>query len=181
MTARAALAQLAAWGAFAAFVGYFSSAPPYQALAADRALVKLSLSHAGERRHACRERTPEELARLAPNMRAQLDCPRERSDLRVELEMDGSTIASVHARAAGLRRDLPATVYRRIEVPAGSHTFRARLADDAGGEFRHRAEKQVTLAPGGLLVVDFAASRGGFVFLHREAPGIAAVERGAAR
>ena len=162
------LGQALAWAAFAAVIGYFSASPPYRALGPDRALVKLSLSHAGERRQACRERTPEELAKLAPNMRAKLDCPRERSDVRVELEMDGQAIASVTARPGGFQRDLPATIYRRIDVPAGAHTFTARLADDAGGEFRHRAEKRVVLAPGGVLVVDFAASRGGFVFLHRE-------------
>ena len=32
---------------------------------------------------------PEELAKLAPNMRTPMDCPRERSPVRVRLELDG--------------------------------------------------------------------------------------------
>jgi hypothetical protein len=65
-----------------------------------------------------------------------------------------------------LRRDLPSTIYRRIEIPAGRHTFRARLADTATGEFRHQGEATVDLAPGRVLVVDFVASKGGFLFAH---------------
>jgi hypothetical protein len=152
--------------AFAAFVGYFASAPPYRHLEPGEAVVKLSLSHAGALKQPCRQRSPEELAKLAPNMRAQLDCPRERSDVRVQLEMDGRALANVSARPAGLRNDLPSTIYRRFEVPGGRHTFRARLADTAGGEFRHQAEVTLDLAPGGVLVVDFIASKGGFLFTH---------------
>ncbi len=159
------LLQVPAYAAFAAFIGYFSSAPAYHHLAPDRAVVKLSFSHAGERKVACRQRTAEELAKLAPNMRAQLDCPRERSDVRVQIEMDGQVIYRIDTRPSGLRNDLPSTVYRRFEVPAGRHTFRTQLADTADGAFRHRGEATVDLAPGRVMVIDFNASKGGFIFL----------------
>jgi hypothetical protein len=161
---RSILAQVPAYALFAAFIGYFSSAPPYRALAPGAAVVKLSFTHAGERRQECRERTPEELAKLAPNMRAKLDCPRERSDVRVEVEMDGEPLFRVEARGAGLRHDLPSTVYRRREIPAGAHTFRARLADGPDGAFRHERVQRVELAPGRVLVIDFIAAAGGFQF-----------------
>ena len=164
MNWRSILLQVPAYAAFAAFIGYFSSAPPYRHLAPDRAVVKLSLVHAGERMQECRSRTPEELAKLAPNMRAALDCPRERSDVKVEVEMDGAVIFRTAGHASGVRRDLPTTVYRRLEVPAGRHTFRARLADTASGEFRHHGEANVDLTPGRVLVIDFVAGRGGFLF-----------------
>ncbi len=164
MSWRRVLLQVPAYALFAAFIGYFSSAPPYRQLAPDRAVVKLSVSHAGERKAECRQRTPEELAKLAPNMRAQLDCPRERSDLRVELDMDGEPLFRIAARPSGMRNDLPSAVFRRAEIPAGRHTFRARLADTASGEFRHHGESTVELAPGRVLVVDFIGSKGGFRF-----------------
>lgn len=164
MNWRSILVQVPAYAAFAAFVGYFSSSPHYRHLAPDRALVKLSFSHAGERIVACRTRSPEELAKLAPNMRALQDCPRERSDVKVEVEMDGEVIYRISQRPSGLRHDLPTTVYRRLEIPAGRHAFRVRLADTAGGEFRHHAETTVDIAPGRVLVIDFIASRGGFLF-----------------
>ena len=45
--------------------------------ARDEQLLKLSLSHAGARKEACHQRSAEELAKLAPNMRAPSVCPRE--------------------------------------------------------------------------------------------------------
>ena len=170
MSWRSVLLQLPAYAAFAAFIGYFSAAPPYRHLEPGRAVVKLSFSHAGERKEECRERTAEELAKLAPNMRAKLDCPRERSDVKVEVEMDGAVIFRTAGRASGLRHDLPTSVYRRLEVPAGRHVFRARLADTASGEYRHQGEASVDLAPGRILVIDFNAGLGGFLFHHSPAP-----------
>ena len=162
---RALLLQVPAYAAFVAFVGYFSASPPYRHLEPGRAVVKLAFSHAGSRKVECRSRSPEELAKLAPNMRAQLDCPRERSDVRVELEMDGAVIFRVSRRPAGLRNDLASTVYRRLEIPAGRHTFRARLADTADGAFRHQSEATLDVPAGRVVVIDFVPSRGGFVFL----------------
>ena len=164
MNWRGVLLQVPAYAAFAAFIGYFSTSPPYHPLEPGRAVVKLSFSHAGERKVECRTRSADELAKMAPNMRALQDCPRERSDVTVEVEMDGAVIFRITERPSGLRRDLPTTVYRRLEVPAGRHTFRARLADTASGEFRHHGESMVDIAPGRVLVIDFVASSGGFLF-----------------
>ena len=166
MNWKAIVLQVPAYAAFVAFVGYFSSAPPYRHLAPDRSVVKLAFSHAGELKVPCRERSAEELAKLAPNMRAKMDCPRERSDVAVEVQMDGAVIFRAAQRPSGLRHDLPATVYRRLEVPAGTHLFSARMADDASGEFRHRGEASVSLPPGRVLVIDFDPSAGGFQFRH---------------
>jgi hypothetical protein len=161
---RPVLLQVPAYAAFAAFVGYFSSAPAYRGLDPGMAVIKVSLIHAGEPKHACRERTPAELAELAPNMRALLECPRERSDVKVEVEMDGRVLYRISAPPSGLRHDLPSAVYRRLDVPAGRHVFRARLADTADGAFRHEGRATVDLPPGRVLVIDYAASRGGFDF-----------------
>ena len=164
MSWRAILLQIPAYAAFVAFVGYFSASPPYRHLAPGRAVVKLSFSHAGSHKVECRTRSAEELAKLAPNMRAQLDCPRERSDVRVELEMDGHVIYRASRRPAGLRHDLPTTMYHRLEIPAGRHSFRARLADTADGAWRHHGEAALEVAAGRVVVIDFDASRGGFAF-----------------
>jgi hypothetical protein len=156
--------QAIAYVAFVAFVGYFSSAPPYEHLAADQAVVKLSLQHAGQRKEPCRERTAEELAKLAPNMRAASVCPRERANVAVQVTMDGRPLFDVVAPPTGLSKDGASTVYRRIEVPAGEHRFVARLADTADGKVGHTAERAIDLRPGRVLVIDFDAKAGGWVF-----------------
>jgi hypothetical protein len=156
--------QLALYAPLMAIIGYFSSQPQFAPIADDEALVRLSIVHAAERKEPCRERTPQELAKLAPNMRAALDCPRERSPLLVELELDGKVVFRREVQPSGLQRDGAAAVYQRLPVPAGTYVVVARLRDRAQGDFNYVRRESVVLAPGSALLVDFAAARGGFEF-----------------
>lgn len=158
--------QALAYAAFAAFIGYFSTAPAYRQLADNEAVVKLSFSHSAQLRQACRERSEAELAKLAPNMRNKLDCPRERANVMIELDMDGKPLYRIDTPPSGLRKDGAATVYRRFAIPAGAHQFAARLADGPDGMINHRHEASINLAPGQVLIVDFLTGSGGFVFTH---------------
>ncbi len=157
--------QLLAYAAFAAVIGYFSTAPAYRQLADDEAVVKLSFSHSAQLKQACRERSPAELAKLAPNMRTARDCPRERAVVSVELDMDGKPLYRIDTPPTGLHGDGAATVYRRLAIPAGRHVFRARLADGPDREFTFRRDATIDLAPGQVLIVDFHAASDGFVFI----------------
>ena len=156
--------QVLLYGAFAATLGYLSTSPAFEPLPPGHALVRLSLNHAGQRKFACRTRTPEELAKLAPNMRAAEDCPRERAPVLVKVEMDGKPVADIVARPAGLSRDGASVAYRRIPVLAGEHRVRVALADDAAGTFDRVREETVRLEPGRVLVIDFEPGKGGIVF-----------------
>jgi hypothetical protein len=156
--------QLLLYVAFGAALGYFSSYPVYEVMPPDQALVRLSFSHGAKPIAPCRERTDEELAKLAPNMRVKLVCPRERSPVKVEIEMDGKLLYDIVAPPAGIRRDGASTVYRRLPVPAGRHEFKARLSDTPDGRFGYSAAEVVELAPGRVLLIDFNAGQGGFLF-----------------
>ena len=156
--------QVLAYAAFAAVIGYFSSEPSYRLRGDNEAVIKLSFSHSAQLVQVCRERSESELAKLAPNMRTKLDCPRERAVVAVELDMDGKPLYRIHTQPAGLHKDGAATVYRRLEIPAGHHQFRARLADGPDGVFNFVRDVGIDLAPGQVLIVDFSASGGGFVF-----------------
>jgi hypothetical protein len=157
-------AQFVLYVAFGVAIAWFSRYPVFHALPSDQALVRLSFSHGAKPKSPCRTRTPEELAKLAPNMRLAEDCPRERSPIKMQLEMDGKLLYEIVAPPTGLARDGAATVYRRLPVPAGTHRFRVRLADGPDGAFVHDVEKTVELAAGSALLIDFQASQGGFVF-----------------
>jgi hypothetical protein len=157
-------AQLVLYVPLLALIGYFSTQPRFVVLPEGEALVLLSLSHAGNRVQECRQRTAEELAKLAPNMRAAQDCPRERTPVSVELEIDGRPLFQVESRPAGLRRDGASTVYRRATVPAGRHRIVARLRDRIGGGFNYVKEETIDIPAGASLVIDFHASQGGFQF-----------------
>lgn len=157
-------AQLALYVPLMALIGYFSSQPRFSALGADQALVRLSFIHAAERREACRKRSPEELAKLAPNMRAALDCPRERANVVVELEIDGELALRREVPPTGLKKDGAAAVYHRLPVPAGRHRIVARLRDRPGEGFDYASDVTLELAPGAALLIDFSKAQGGFVF-----------------
>jgi hypothetical protein len=153
------LGQALLYGAFALFIGVFSSWPPYRHLAPDQALIKLSFSHTGKPVSDCRAQTPEELAKLPPNMRAPLRCPRERSSIVVELDVDGRTALRHSAKPSGLSKDGASSVYHRVQVDAGEHRIAVRLRDDVrSAGFNHQREATVTLKAAQILVIDFDTS-----------------------
>lgn len=157
-------AQLALYVPLMALIGYFSTHPPYSTLGDDEALLRLSFIHAAQRSAPCRERSPAELAKLAPNMRAALECPRERAPLHIELEVDGEVVLRRVVQPSGIQRDGNATVYHRMPLPAGWHRIVARLRDRPGEGFNFVREETLELRPGAALLIDFSASHGGFLF-----------------
>jgi hypothetical protein len=158
------LAQLALYVPLMALIAYFSSSPRYSPIEEDEALLRLSFIHAAQRKEPCRKRTEEELAKLAPNMRAAEVCPRERADILVELDVNGATVLSRALAPSGLKRDGNAAFYHRLPVPAGRHEVAVRLRDRPGEGFDFERRETVDLAPGRVLLIDFAAERGGFDF-----------------
>jgi hypothetical protein len=157
-------AQLALYVPLMVLIGYFSAAPKFSPIGESEALLRLSFIHAAQRKAPCRERSAEELAKLAPNMRAALDCPRERAPLLVELELDGKLVLRREVPPAGIKGDGNATVYHRLPLPAGKHRIAVRLRDRPGEGFNYAREETVELAPGRVLLIDFVAAQGGFLF-----------------
>ena len=163
---RAWAGQALLYGLFALVIGVFSHAPTYRHLAPDMALIKLSLVHAGKTVGDCRVQTVEELAKLPPNMRAPTRCPRERSPVTVELDIDGQAAVRAVAPPSGLSRDGASALYRRLPVPAGERLIQVRLRDDQrAGSAVYTLNRRVTLAPAQVLVIDFDAERGA-ITLH---------------
>lgn len=160
------IGQFIAYALFALVVGYFATQPAYTHLDPDKALIKLSFSHAGAHRQECRQLTQEELNRLPPNMRRPMDCPRERRPLLVELELDGEILYRDELPPSGLAGDGASTAYRKFPVAAGSHQLVARLRDSRREEgFDYVKSAEVTLAPQQNFVIDFRPEFGGFLFL----------------
>ncbi|OGI67332.1 MAG: hypothetical protein A2W18_15385 [Candidatus Muproteobacteria bacterium RBG_16_60_9] len=161
----AVIGQLLAYGAFMALVGYFSVAPAYTPFDPNLALLKLSFRHTGPTKVECRRRTPEEIAKLAPNMRRSLDCPRERLPVAVELELDGRRLYAASIAPSGVWKDGHSNSYVTFAVTAGRHRLTTRLRDSRRTEgFDHERSAEIELAPRQVFVVDFRADKGGFLF-----------------
>ena len=154
--------QAALYALFAAAVGYFSASPRYQHLQPDQALLRLSFSHSGKLKADCRRRTPEELAKLPANMRAPLDCPRERSPVIARVELDGTELVHETFAPSGLSRDGASTGYRRVPIAAGRHRVRAQFNDDVRASgFRYESDRVIDATAGQVVLIDFAPERGG--------------------
>ena len=152
------------WIAMGLVIAYFSNAPSYTHLAADQALIKLSFVHGANRVGECRRRTAEELAKLAPNMRRPLDCPRERLPVLVELEVDDDLYYRASLTPTGLSSDGPARVYQRFPVPAGRHRIVVKIRDSARSDgFDYTHEGEIELAPAQNFVIDFKEEAGGII------------------
>ncbi len=158
------------YAVFAGIIGFFSTHPIYTHLPPDETLIKLSFRHAGQLIGDCRERTPEELAKLPSYQRkGTMICPRERSDVVINLEMDGKLLYHEILRPTGWAHSSNSNVYRRIPVKAGRHFIRARLQDHAGNDYNYIHEENVNLSPGRIMVIDFKAATGGFIFRNKNA------------
>ncbi len=137
-------------------LGFFSTMPRVQLRGADEAVVTLSFSHAGRLKQECRPLTPADMARLQPNMRRSVDCPRGRWPVYLELELGGRLVYAGSEPPAGLWEDGPSSLFERFRVPAGAQRATVRLRDsgrEAGFDFSATAD--LDLKPGQNLVVEF--------------------------
>lgn len=158
------LGQLALYGLFALTIGIFTQWPTYHPIGEDQAVIKVSVARLGEPVGECRRLTDEELAKLPPNMRDPIDCPRERSPLTIEVDLNGSRVLQRVAEPAGLSRDGAAAIYERLVVPAGEQRINVRFNNDirpGAPTYEHQAT--VALAPGQVLVIDFDPDKNGIV------------------
>lgn len=157
--------QVFLYGLYALAIGIFAHWPPYHPIGADQALIKISVSRLGQPVGECRRLSEEELARLPPNMRDPVQCPRERSPLTMEVDVGGTSVLKRVVQPTGLSRDGAASIYERLTVPAGPQQIDVRFNDDVrpGAQTYHRTAN-VDLKPGQVLVVDFDAGKGGIVF-----------------
>jgi hypothetical protein len=150
---------------FIAFIGYFSTAPSFTNVPPGDALVKFTFAHPGERLVPCVKRTPEEMAKLPPQLRINVECSRERAPLQVEFMVDGRMVYQAEIQAKGLKHDLPSPIYERFTLPAGQHQLVVRMRDNVHDQgFTYTAEKTMVLAPLQVLVIDFDEITKQFIF-----------------
>lgn len=145
-------------------VAALSNRPFYRSLPEGAGVLMLSFSHGADRKAACRKATPEELAKLPPNMRRPEICPRDRPPIRVEFDIDGKRMFEADVPPSGIAGDGPSRVHRRFVLPAGSYDVAVRMRERPGDDFDWQAERTILVDPGANRVIDFRATAGGFVF-----------------
>jgi len=146
-------------------VSALSNWPTYEQIPKGSGLVMLTFVHGADRKGECRRRTPEEIAKLPPNMRRVQDCPRGRRTIYVELDVDGRSAFRADLPPTGIAGDGPSRVYQRFVLPAGKHDVAVRMRDTARADgFDHESRESVELSPDQLLVIDYRPESGSFIF-----------------
>ncbi len=151
--------QVLVAGLVMAFIGTFgsSNAPAYRYFGPDEAMLKISVTHASQRKDPCHKRSAEELAKLPPNMRAAQQCSRERVPVLLEADFDGKPLLSRLRQPSGLSKDGASTFYHYFRIPAGAHTLTLRMRESARTEgFDYVDEYKLDVEPLGLAVVNFS-------------------------
>lgn len=157
--------QLVFFGLFVAVLMVFSNSPRYEHFPPGQALLKVSISHAGQIKGECHKRSAEELAKLSPNMRVTESCPRERSDILLELSMDDKLLFRGKLPPSGIQRDGFASIYHRYPMSSGKHRLVARMKDhEKLTEYNYVKQMDINLAPAQVFVIDFDEKAGGFIF-----------------
>ena len=125
-------------------VATLSDWPTYAQIPKNSGVVMLTFVHGADRKGECRRLTPEEIAKLPPNMRRVQDCPRGRRPIYVELDVDGRSLYKASLPPTGIAGDGPSRVYQRFVLPAGKHDLAVRMRDTARADgFDHEGRDSV--------------------------------------
>lgn len=146
---------------FMGLLWYFASAPALNLIGADEARLTIAFAHAGQLREPCRRLSQEELNQLAPNMRKLEDCPRERSPVTLQVELDGAVIYSATLAPPGLFGDGGVDVFYSEKIPAGEHRLSLKMNDSVRIDgFNHHFEQTLDFEPAQILLLGFDAKLG---------------------
>jgi hypothetical protein len=138
--------------------------PRYRQTPHGSGIMMLSFVHGADRRAECRRLTPEEIAKLPPNMRRVQDCPRARRPLYVELDVGDKIAYRASLPPTGIAGDGPSRVYKRFVLPAGEYELAVRMRDTPRSDgFDYERKERVALGPDQMFVIDFRPEAGGFV------------------
>ena len=155
------LLQAFNYSLFMGLVWFFASSPSIRLIEEDEAKLTIAFAHAGQLREPCRMLSQEELNKLAPNMRKIDDCPRERSPVTIEAELDGESIYQASLPPPGLFGDGGVDVFYSAKIPAGEHQLNLKMNDSVRIEgFNHQFAQMVSIEPAQILLIGFDSKRG---------------------
>ena len=163
--ALASVGQLSIILALFAAVAFLSDRPIYRQIPAGSGVMMLTFVHSADRRSECRRLSPEEIAKLPPNMRRVQECPRGRRPVYVELDIDGKNVYRASLPPSGIAGDGPSRVYQRIVLPAAQYDIAVRMRDTPRSEgFDHERREFVQLAENQMFIIDYRPESGDFIF-----------------
>ncbi len=159
------LGQLGLYALFALVVGYFSTEPVYVNTTPEEAVIRLTFNHVGQLRGKCRKFTAEEIAKMAPNMRQTMDCPRERLSVHVEMLLDNKQVYYGVVEPSGLWKDGESVFNQKFMITSGRHHLIVRMRDSKREEgFDYEKSEWIDLRSRQNFIINFIREKHMFVF-----------------
>jgi ferredoxin/coenzyme F420-reducing hydrogenase delta subunit len=133
---------------------------PYRSPHSPEPELVVSFNHSGAILEP-RKLTKEELEERLPHMRAQINVTRERSPVRLRIQVDGSTVLDQSYRPKGLANDGPSIAIARLSMKPGRHEVAVDLADSANADdWTQHWRDTVEFSDGRIRVVLFDGKNG---------------------
>jgi len=109
----------------------------------------------------CRERTPEELAKLPVHMRQPQECVSEVLAYDLQATVDGTVVRRKTVTSPGLRADRPLSVEEDLELVPGAHTVSVTFVPhDAASAGKVLAfERTMRFEPGRVILITYDNAR----------------------
>ena len=142
---RLAAGMLAAAAGLALVV--WASSAPLAVYPEDHGVVRLAWSLRPERLETCRERTPDELARLPQHMRQKTVCEGAAAEYDLTVRRNGEVVAQQRVQGGGWRHDRRLYVLHDIEVPRGASQIEVQFERVGGGAAANAGPLQPDQAP----------------------------------
>lgn len=144
------------WSILLGGIGGFSRLPAVEVIPAGKTEIKLVVRYSGKRLGECAEMSTAELENLPPNMRSPVICPREKSPLYAELEIDDVVHVRETVAPSGLHNDGVIATFHRIAADTGEVHLELRIRDDERVEgFTHNMDETVSLSSDKVLTIHF--------------------------
>jgi hypothetical protein len=105
----------------------WASNAPLTAHRSPDSILRLAWSARPERVEDCRQRSPEELARLPQHMRQPIVCEGTTAEYRLQVRIDGRLVADRVVHGGGLRRDRRLYVFEEVALPPGEAAIDVRF------------------------------------------------------
>ena len=148
------------------------------------ALLRLAWRAVGEQVQLCRERSAEELNRLAPHMRQPLDCHARTLPYQLTVHIDGARRLARVVTSVGAQGDRPLYVQEELALPPGEHRLEIRFAPSpalardpasgievAGAAQAQALERALSAAPTFATIESVTAEAGQIVLVELDEDG----------
>jgi len=116
----------------------------------------VTFKHPGRIEENCRERTPEELARIPVHMRQARVCDRERASVRMRVKMDDRVLVEKAYAPKGIWHDGNSVAVETIPVAPGAHAIEVEVGDShEPGEWSFRTQQNLVFTRDARRVIAF--------------------------